>query len=188
MYLVQVLPKDRFGEMISFEFHLEKWYEKTRHRCGFWFFEPISFSVLNFGCGGGICWPCQKHSRIGHSAGLVPDTPCFSLVALALPSTGRARAPSPLPPPSVVEGTNPSLSRNKRKQPPCGDCFFRLASQTKKDIILSFYSSSNSDSRTVIVSINCIRVYSLLFFQSQIKPSGKNTSSSGIFPKLKYLI
>ena len=30
MYLVQVLPKGRFGGMISFEFHLEKWYEKTQ--------------------------------------------------------------------------------------------------------------------------------------------------------------
>ena len=28
-FLVQVLPKGRFGEMISFEFHLEKWHEKT---------------------------------------------------------------------------------------------------------------------------------------------------------------
>jgi len=29
-YLVQVLPKGRFGEMISFELHLEKWHEKTQ--------------------------------------------------------------------------------------------------------------------------------------------------------------
>ena len=28
--LVQVLPKGRFWEMISFEFHLEKWHEKTQ--------------------------------------------------------------------------------------------------------------------------------------------------------------
>ena len=30
MHLVQVLPKGRFWEMISFEFHLEKWHEKTQ--------------------------------------------------------------------------------------------------------------------------------------------------------------
>ena len=28
--LVQVLPKGRFGEMISFELHFEKWHEKTQ--------------------------------------------------------------------------------------------------------------------------------------------------------------
>ena len=39
MNLVQVLPKGRFGEMISFEFHLEKWHEKTQEPLrllGFW--------------------------------------------------------------------------------------------------------------------------------------------------------
>jgi len=34
-FLVQVLPKGRFGEMISFEFHLKKWHEKTQKP--FWF-------------------------------------------------------------------------------------------------------------------------------------------------------
>ena len=29
-YLVQVLTKGHFGEMISFELHLEKWHEKTQ--------------------------------------------------------------------------------------------------------------------------------------------------------------
>ena len=28
--LVQVLPKGRFWEMISFEFYFEKWHEKTQ--------------------------------------------------------------------------------------------------------------------------------------------------------------
>ena len=37
--VVQVLPKGRFWEMISFEFHLEKWHEKTQEPLrllGFW--------------------------------------------------------------------------------------------------------------------------------------------------------
>jgi len=29
-YFLQLLPKGRFGEMISFEFHFEKQYEKTQ--------------------------------------------------------------------------------------------------------------------------------------------------------------
>ena len=39
--------------MISFEFYLKKWQEKTQKPLWFLgFLEPISFSVHNFGCGG----------------------------------------------------------------------------------------------------------------------------------------
>ena len=43
MNLVQVLPKGRFGEMISFEFHLKIGMKKPRNRCGFWVFSPDIF-------------------------------------------------------------------------------------------------------------------------------------------------
>ena len=109
----------------------------------------ISFLVALIGCGGGICWPCQKHSRLGHSAGLVPDTPCF------FPCRARFTVhPSPLPPPSVVEGTNPSLSRNKRKQPPCGDCFFRLGWGPKKDTRHLYVVSNQPDSKRLFLDRN----------------------------------
>ena len=40
MILVQVLPKGRFGEMISFEFHLKNWHEKTQKPLWFLGFQP----------------------------------------------------------------------------------------------------------------------------------------------------
>ena len=40
MNLVQVLPKGRFGEMISFEFHLKNWHEKTQKPLWFLGFQP----------------------------------------------------------------------------------------------------------------------------------------------------
>ena len=53
MNLVQVLPKGRFGGMISFEFHLEKWHEKTLETVAVTGFSaPISKSVRIVGCGG----------------------------------------------------------------------------------------------------------------------------------------
>ena len=40
MNLVQVLPKGRFGEMISFEFHLKNRHEKTQKPLWFLGFQP----------------------------------------------------------------------------------------------------------------------------------------------------
>lgn len=40
MNLVQVLPKGRFGEMISFEFHLKNQHEKTQKPLWFLGFQP----------------------------------------------------------------------------------------------------------------------------------------------------
>ena len=47
----------------------------------------------------------------GTRQGSYPILLVFSLVALASPSTGRARAPSPLPPPEVVRFISPSETK-----------------------------------------------------------------------------
>ena len=68
-----------------------------------------------FGCGGGICWPWQKHSRIGHSAQLVPDTPCFFSCRTRF-TVHRARSRSKLTPSSG--GRSVHIPHRKRKKTP----------------------------------------------------------------------
>ena len=60
----------------------------------------------------------------GTRQGSYPILLVFSLVALASPSTGRARAPSPLPPPEVVEIDQ--ISAEQKKTDPIGSVFFCL--------------------------------------------------------------
>ena len=110
----------------------------------------FSFLVAGVGFAG----PVKNIVVSGTWQGSYPILLVFSLVALASPSTGRACAPSPLPPPSVVEGTNLSLSRNKRKQPPCGDCFFRLARGPKKDTRHLYVVSNQTDSKRLFLDRN----------------------------------
>ena len=68
--------------------------------------------------GVGFVGPVKNIVVSGTRQGSYPILLVFSLVALASPSTGRACAPSPLPPPSVVEGTNPSRRETKKDTRP----------------------------------------------------------------------
>ena len=89
-----------------------------------------------FGCGGGVCWPCQKHSRLGHLAQLVPDTPCFFSCRTRC-TVHRTRSHSkPTPSSGGRGGGQFHLSVETKENRPNRVCFFCLASQTKKDITL----------------------------------------------------
>ena len=99
-YLVQVLPKGRFGEMISFEFHLEKWHNKTQKPLWFLGFpNRYLFRFAMLVAEVGFERPTRKYSRRrlvrGSASRLLL---IFSLVALPFSPTGRGRAPSPLCP------------------------------------------------------------------------------------------
>ena len=130
MNLVQVLPESRFGLRISIEFHLKKRIKNPVTAQVTGFLAPISKSVRIIGCGGGICWPCQKHSRLGHSAGLVPDTPCF-FPCRARFTVHRTRLRSKPTPSSVGRGGDKSISTRNEKRHPTG-CLFVSGKRAQK--------------------------------------------------------
>lgn len=70
-----------------------------------------------FVAGVGFVGPVKNIVVSGTRQGSYPILLVFSLVALASPSTGRACAPSPLPPPSVVEGYSSISTRNEKRHP-----------------------------------------------------------------------
>ena len=66
--------------MISFEFHLEKWHEKTLETvAALGFSGPISFSVLLVGCGGRTrtydlrVMSCARKEQIGAKCGVFTE-------------------------------------------------------------------------------------------------------------------
>ena len=87
---------------------------------------------LGLVAGVGFVGPVKNIVVSGTRQGSYPILLVFSLVALASPSTGRARAPSPLPPPEVVEIDQ--ISAEQKKTDPIGSVFFCLARRTEKDI------------------------------------------------------
>ena len=104
MCLVQVLLNVRFEEMISFEFQLKKARKNPETVLVSGFFEPISFSVRNVGCGGTLDMRLTgRLSDVGSAARFA--VPCVRLadkpaalhtdrctrIRLAVSATGSAR-------------------------------------------------------------------------------------------------
>ena len=73
---------------------------------------------LGLVAGVGFVGPVKNIVVSGTRQGSYPILLVFSLVALASPSTGRARAPSPLPPPEVVRFISP-IGNEKRHPTGC---------------------------------------------------------------------
>ena len=82
--------------------------------------------------------PCQKHSRLGHSAQLVPDTPCF-FPCRARFTVHRTRSRSkPTPSSGGRGGGQFHLSVETKENRPNRVCFFYLARGTQKDTAYPF--------------------------------------------------
>ena len=88
--------------------------------------------------GGGFESPCQKHSRLGHSAQLVPDTPCF-FPCRARFTVHRTRSRSkPTPSSGGRGGGQFHLSVETKENRPNRVCFFYLVRGTQKDTAYPF--------------------------------------------------
>ncbi len=88
MNLVQVLPKGRFGEMISFEFHFKNRHEKTQKPLWFLGFQPrylFRCYLLYRAAEKDIAFKSGRHYRIPAILGFATQpAPTLSMTAIIL--------------------------------------------------------------------------------------------------------
>ena len=140
MNLVQVLPKGRFGEMISFEFHLKNRHEKTQKPLWLLGFQPRYL----FRCYLLIVGEAWTSWPPGSSHKAAPCLPIRNIVALLAPPLRNApyfftsAARLHLPPAAArrfVPTSSARRSHNPAKKENCRIDSSRLATVDKNDTV-----------------------------------------------------
>ena len=142
--------------MISFEFHLEKWHEKPRNRCGFWVFRTDIFF-------GSQCWLrrkdlnlppcCGTRAVLSHRQATLPQLDrCHSLAFLLRPQDAVGSLPSGNP--SVVGSSDAFVP--KRKGTPYGVPFrFGKLHRFRYQLFKRNSFCPFNNFRTVLINIFC---------------------------------
>ena len=134
MNLVQVLPKGRFGKMISFEFHLKNRHEKTQKPLWFPGFQPrYLFRCYLLVAGVGFFIARSKTHSPPFANSFAGSAPCF--LPCRAPFFRRRRRSHSKPTPSSFRSFGSARSRRQKEKDASASFSFCIA--PPKKILLS---------------------------------------------------